>query len=201
MPLKAIGDKTGARRLAERNADLFESMRPDWIVSPCPTCAGHLKRGYVELIGDRAMPWMDHVKDMSELLVQESDLLDREAKALSGTLKPRVVYHDPCHLLWVLRVREEPRRLLQEVSVLLETEQGPRCCGMGGIFSALHPLLASQIGSQRANDLLSANPEEVVTGCPGCMLQLQERILASGHSIPVLHTSEVIARHLDRQKR
>ena len=106
----------------------------------------------------------------------------------------RMVYHDPCHLLNVMGIKREPRELLRDRGELVEIPGGANCCGMGGVFAVVEPALSAALGNRRAEGILSASPDLVVTGCPGCMLQLEERLAAMGKPLPVRHTLEMLCR-------
>ena len=53
---------------------------------------------------------------------------------------------------------------------------------------------SSSLGEERAKAILSAHPDLVVTGCPGCMMQIEERLLSLGSDVPVVHTMEALGR-------
>jgi len=56
----------------------------------------------------------------------------------------RVTYHDSCHALRELRLKDEPRQLLRKVEGLdlLEMDQAETCCGFGGTFSVKFPMIS-----------------------------------------------------------
>jgi glycolate oxidase iron-sulfur subunit len=50
------------------------------------------------------------------------------------------------------------------------------------------------IGRRKIESISSSDARAVATGCPGCMLQLNDLIAAAGIDKSVLHTVEVLAR-------
>ncbi len=48
-----------------------------------------------------------------------------------------VTYHDSCHALREMKIKDQPRRLLAQVRglELREMEAAEECCGFGGTFS------------------------------------------------------------------
>jgi L-lactate dehydrogenase complex protein LldE len=71
-----------------------------------------------------------------------------------GAAFPRwVTYHDSCHLLRELGVKDEPRRLLARVRglELVEMAASDTCCGFGGVFSIKQPEISSAMAATRWN--------------------------------------------------
>jgi glycolate oxidase iron-sulfur subunit len=71
-----------------------------------------------------------------------------------------------------------------------------RCCGAAGLYGTLHPamsraVLADKIASLRAAD---PRPAVVLTGNPGCLLQIGAGLLAEGLAIRVAHPIELLDR-------
>ena len=104
-----------------------------------------------------------------------------------------MTYHESCHLSYLLGVKNEPRSLLQLAGDLIEVPEGQRCCGMGGVFALMKPDLSSQMGLDRAKALAATGADRLVTGCPGCMMQLGERLSSVENEMPVRHTWEILA--------
>jgi len=53
-----------------------------------------------------------------------------------------------------------------------------------------------QINEAKSRAILATGAEAVVTGCPGCMMQLDDGLKQHGSRTRVLHTVEVLARAL-----
>jgi glycolate oxidase iron-sulfur subunit len=106
----------------------------------------------------------------------------------------RVAYDDPCHLCHGQGVASQPRQLLQQVPEidLIEASRSDDCCGSAGIYNLLQPDLAHEVGQRKADNLAAAAPEMIVTGNPGCMMQIDRHMRASGHYIPVRHPIELL---------
>jgi glycolate oxidase iron-sulfur subunit len=107
-----------------------------------------------------------------------------------------VAYHDACHLAHAQGIREAPRALLSAIPglELREIPEGDLCCGSAGTYNLEHPGIARALGDRKAGNILATGAEMVATGNIGCMLQIQGRLQALGHSITLLHTVQVLDR-------
>jgi glycolate oxidase iron-sulfur subunit len=201
LPAYVAGDTKTARKLAKKNIDVFESLELDAILSVCASCGSHLK----------ALPSLfpDHPESRdaaSSIAAKHADGMaflvdhlgfDRYLKALQAKELPaekgpvRVAYHDPCHLRIGQGITETPRKLLDALPgvELLETPHPGQCCGHGGDFNLSHFSLSMEILKRRVADLEKVQPDKIVTGCTGCLLQLAEGMSRSGlgGSVEVCH--------------
>ena len=144
-------------------------------------CGAHLKDFYGEL-GPRT-------RDLFEFLA-EAGLPEPER-----SVKVRVTYQDPCHLAHAQRITRQPRELLTAVPgiELVEMPHADICCGSAGIYNALEPAMSARILDEKLDNLLSVDPEQVVTANPGCQMQLLAGLRSRGRAIPVKHLAELIA--------
>lgn len=180
------GQPDRARGLARENVAAFADV--DVVVNNSAGC-GCAMREYGTLLGDAAAQrFAAKCRDVSEFLAEVG---------LSATPAPfaaRVAYDDPCHLCHGQNVRSAPRELLAKVPGLeLVPHAAPEdCCGSAGIYNLLQPALAGEIGRRKAESLRAADVDVVVTGNPGCMLQIDSHLRAIGHPRPVRHVVELL---------
>jgi glycolate oxidase iron-sulfur subunit len=106
--------------------------------------------------------------------------LKKQALAHAFQRKPllRVAYHDPCHLRIGQGITEAPRRLLEAFPNVefIEAPHPGQCCGHGGDFNLSHFDLSVKILDRRMEDFLKVEPDAIVTGCTGCLLQFEEGV-------------------------
>ncbi|MBR5998599.1 MAG: (Fe-S)-binding protein, partial [Deltaproteobacteria bacterium] len=109
----------------------------------------------------------------------------------------RVTWHDPCHLRNI-GVTAEPRALLRALPGIefVEMPDADKCCGLGGTFSVYHYDLSLKIGAKKVNSIAATKAAAVATGCPGCMLQLQDSLNHAGLNCRVCHSLELLDRAL-----
>ena len=190
------GDKAEAVRLAKLNVAALE--RADVILVNAAGCGAHL-RSYAHLLegrpnwAERAAALASRVRDVSEYM--QTIVGD----ATLGDLGMRVTYQDPCHLAHAQGIRAEPRALLSKVRglELVEMAGADVCCGSAGYYNLAQPEYAERLLEPKIDAILATRPDAVVTGNPGCMLQLAAGLRSRGRGdIPVLHIIEVLDRAL-----
>jgi len=187
------GEEAGALEMARRTIDVFERAAVDAVVINAAGCGSSLKE-YGHLLRDdpqyaeRARTFSAKCRDVSELLVELGPRAKRQPLAL------RVAYHDSCHLQHAQGIRTQPRTLLSQVPGLkiMELPEAAVCCGSAGIYNLVQPEAAGELGDRKARFISDAKPDIVVTGNPGCLLQLRSALARSGKPIPVIHTVQLL---------
>jgi len=175
------GDLASARKLRDDNEAAFDASRFDLLVVNSAGCASHLKDFYDEL-GPKT-------RDLFEFLAEVG--LPKPAREV----RVRVTYQDPCHLAHAQRITQQPRELLRAVPGVefVEMPHADICCGSAGIYNALEPAMSGRILAEKMDNLLSVEPELVVTANPGCQMQLAAGVRSRGRKIPVKHLAELMA--------
>jgi glycolate oxidase iron-sulfur subunit len=184
-----------ARQLAKQNIAAFAATGAQWIVVNSAGCGAVMKE-YGQLLANdpafatRARAFSSQVRDVSEILAMAP---------LRGPLHPlplRAAYDDPCHLLHGQKIREQPRQLLRQIPELrlLEVPESDWCCGSAGMYNLVHPDTARQLLDRKMTHIASVQPQLIVTGNPGCILQLRQGVIRHQLAVEVLHPVEVLAR-------
>ena len=173
----------GAVRLAQRVIASFPGDAP--ILVDSAGCGAVLK-DYGHLVGTpEAARFASRVLDVHEWLADHADALPPPA---AGWVPPRVAVQDPCHLRHVQRITAPVRTVLQPYAELVELPDEGRCCGAGGAYSALQPVLAGEIRSQKVAVIDSVSADLVASANPGCSMWL------AGAGVRVRHPVEIVAR-------
>jgi glycolate oxidase iron-sulfur subunit len=187
------GEERPALDLARRMIDTFEHAEVDVIVSNAGGCGSNLKE-YGHLLRDdpayaeRARRFAAKCRDVAEVL---ADLAPRAAR---HPVSLRVAYHDSCHLQHAQGVRTQPRALLGGIPglTLAEVPESAICCGSAGIYNLVQPRTADELGDRKAAHIAPLSVDVVVTGNPGCILQLRAALARRGLQTPVLHTVQLL---------
>jgi glycolate dehydrogenase iron-sulfur subunit len=187
------GEEDGALALARRLINVFEHTEVETIVTNAAGCGSNVKE-YGHLLRDdpnyaeRAKAFSAKCKDVSEVLAELPKRAQRNA------LRMKVAFHDSCHLQHAQGVRAQPRNLLAAIPELelLEIPEAAICCGSAGIYNLVQPNAANALGDRKAELIASLDADVVVTGNPGCILQLQASLEREGKRIPVLHTIQLL---------
>jgi len=182
------GDVGGARSLAAANVAALEG-RADFIVVNSAGC-GALLKDYGRLMGsDAAAKLAAKVRDVSELLAEKGP-------RPGAPIGLDVAYDAPCHLQHAQRVLEAPLAMLEAVPGLrLRILPGSdRCCGSAGIYSVLRPAMARAVLDSKIASVAEARPRPdlIVTGNPGCLMQIGAGLRAARLPIGVAHPVELL---------
>lgn len=189
------GELELARQLARHNITVFEATGATWVAVNAAGCGAMMKE-YGHLLADhadfarRAERFSSRVRDISEILT---------VAPLRGRLKPvplRVAYDDPCHLLHGQKIDAQPRELLRQIPELqlLEVPESDWCCGSAGIYNLVHADTAQQLLDRKMAHITAVQPQLIVTGNPGCILQLRQGVAQHGLAAEVLHPVELLQR-------
>ena len=187
------GEEEQAVQLARQTIDVFEKAQVDAVIINAAGCGSNVKE-YGHLLRDdpeyaeRAKAFAGKCRDVSEFLAELGPRATRHA------LRLRVAYHDACHLQHAQGVRTQPRALLERIPQLqlLEIPEAAICCGSAGIYNLVQPEAAMQLGDRKAGHVAALDADTVVSGNPGCLLQLQSALARAGQKLPVRHIVELL---------
>lgn len=111
-----------------------------------------------------------------------------------GKAAPCVTYHDACHLAHGQGVRAEPRDLLGAVPGmnLVPLGESEMCCGSAGIYNITQPEMAMQLLQRKMGHIAATGANVVVTGNPGCMMQIMLGAQKFEVPVEVRHPIEIL---------
>ena len=185
--------KTG-RRLARQNIEVFEKAQVEAIVVNAAGCGAALSECGELLHGDeRAKAFAAKVIDISAFLLREGF---EPPSTPPGGVSLRVAYDAPCHLFHAQKVRDEPSELLSKIPgvSLVPYRDSERCCGSAGIYNVTHYEKSMEVLSVKMEEIRKARPDVIVTGNPGCHIQLSEGVRRAGLASEVVHPAVLLER-------
>ena len=176
-----------ARTLAKRYCDIFDGY--DAVVSPSGSCTAMVRNFYPELLGE-VRHASANTFEFSEFLVKKLGVTDVGARFDS-----KVTYHDSCHTLRELRLKEEPRQLLRAVRglELVEMTEAETCCGFGGTFSVKFPLVSTTMDETKCQSILATGASCVVSVDSSCLMQIGGWLRRRNSPVKTMHLAEVLA--------
>lgn len=197
QPAFNSGYRTEARGFAERFIEIFESSDADAIVSPSGSCTAMVKH-FHELFPDdedwreRSEKIADKTYELGTFLVDVLDVNDTEA-AFEG----RIGFHDACHGLRDLGIKQQPRNLLASVdkAELVELPDSEVCCGFGGTFSVKYPEVSVQMADRKIKSIEDADIRAIVSCDSSCLMQLGGRLSRNGSKVKPMHLAEILDSH------
>ncbi len=200
-----------ARRLAERNLDLFggEGGGDGPVVIPSGSCGWMCKSVYPSLfegdpwMRDRAIRFSDRVTELSAFLASRPEGTKGEEGGdapQSGKGFGKIALHDSCHALRGLGLRDEPRKLLAETGAeVVDLPGADRCCGFGGSFAVKLDEVSTAILKEKLQAARECGADTIVTADGGCLMQLRGgagkwvEMGLDGPPPRCLHLAEVLA--------
>jgi glycolate oxidase iron-sulfur subunit len=211
------GGLEAAREMAKHNIELFDRADLDYIVLNSAGCGAYMKE-YGHVFSDdvewgpRAKRVSSKTKDLTEFLVEtgfwptrpmeESEKREhvRAAGSIATGLKgKRVSYHDACHLVHTQKISAEPRELLKSVPGIeyVELPEASWCCGSAGIYNIVRYDDSMKMLDRKVENIQDIHPDVIVTGNPGCMLQIQYGLREKGLNVELMHTATFLWRACD----
>jgi L-lactate dehydrogenase complex protein LldE len=167
----------------------------DPILIPSGSCASMVRLHWRELFhgsddAAAATRVARRVRELSAFLAEQTDAI----VALEPRLTARVGYHDSCHMLRELRIKQAPRDVLGAIAglELVELPGAERCCGFGGTFSGRYPEVSVAMADAKLQDVAEAGIDLLVSADPGCLLQLGGRLSRLGSPVRTLHLASVL---------
>lgn len=186
------GREDEAKRFARRTIETFERAGVDAVVVNAAGCGSSMK-DYAEVLagepGWAARAEALRTRDLAEFLIELGPVAERRPLPLT------VAYHDACHLAHAQGVRAQPRELLRAIPELelREIEESAICCGSAGTYNLLQPEAARELGDRKAERVLAAGADVLVSANPGCTMQIAAAVRRAGKGeIRVAHTAEVL---------
>ena len=194
QPAFNSGYQREARVAAKRFIEIFETAEA--IVCPSGSCVTMVRHHYPQLFSDDAT-WLQRAQNVAaktfELTEYLVDILGVDD--LGAHFDGVITYHDSCHLLRNLRIKEQPRRLLRKITgtEFIEMNDSDRCCGFGGSFSFKYGDISAAMAEDKVNNIIDSGAGAVV-GCDmGCLMNIQGMLSRKGSSIKVMHIAQLLA--------
>lgn len=194
QPAFNSGYRDEARQVARHFLKVFRDA--EYIVVPSGSCTSMISHHYEDLFAnDPAVLAEAHglsakVFEFSQFLVEVLGVEDVGAR-----MDAVVTYHDSCHALRELKIKQGPRRLLSNVKglELREMDIAEECCGFGGTFSVKFPEVSGGMVRTKIDSILRTGADVVVSIDSSCLMQLQGAIRRAGLPVRTMHLAEVLA--------
>ncbi|MER3445675.1 MAG: Fe-S oxidoreductase [Candidatus Dadabacteria bacterium] len=183
-----------AKEVAKRFLSVFN--RSGFIVSPSGSCTSMVRVFYKELFKNepKMIEVLDNISsrtyEFSEFLVNVLRVED-----VGAIYNGKVTYHDSCHLLRELRIKDEPRKLIKSVKGVefIEMNLHDACCGFGGTFSVKFPDVSASILDEKIENIVKSGADTIVSTDMGCLMQIGGALSRRGIPIKTMHIAELLA--------
>ncbi len=194
QPAFNSGFRKDARDVARYFLSVFSAA--ELVVVPSGSCATMIAHHFAELFTNEpknleaALALAPKVHEFSNFLLEVAKVDDVGAR-----LEEVVTYHDSCHALRELKIKEGPRRLLRKVRglELREMDVAEECCGFGGTFSVKFDEVSGAMARTKIDSVMRTGASTVVSIDSSCLMQLQGALSRADLPIRTMHLAEVLA--------
>ncbi len=195
QPAFNSGYREEATQVARHLLEVYQDS--ERIVVPSGSCCTMIKVFLPTLFEEGS--WERRVaKEITERTYELSDFLfSIMGVERTGARFPyAVTYHDSCHLLRELGIREQPRRLIRGVEQIdfREMENSSRCCGFGGSFSVKFDDVSAAIGEDKLNWISHSGARYVIATDVSCLMHLEGLLKRSHIPVETMHLAELLAK-------
>ncbi len=181
---KEVGDKF-----------IKEFQNERYIVVPSSSCVGMVRNYYSEMFHNTVLhnefkQIQKNIFEFSEFLVNKLNVTNVGA-VLVGT----ATYHDACSALRECKIKDEPRKLLQNVKglELIEMSDTDVCCGFGGMFSVKYEPVAVGMADDKLRNAIATGADYIISTDASCLMHLDGYINKQEMKIKTLHIADVLA--------
>jgi L-lactate dehydrogenase complex protein LldE len=189
---------TGYRREAKEVACrcLKAIQDAEYVVVPSGSCASMIVNHFEEMFGndpkllEETMQLKPRIWEFSKFLLEVARVADVGAR-YDGV----VTFHDSCHGLRELGIKEGPRVLLSQVEglTLQEMDASEECCGFGGTFSVKFPAVSGAMVRTKIESIMRTGAGTVVGVDASCLLHIRGALSRAGLPVKTMHLAQILA--------
>lgn len=199
IPAIGFGELMNAYKMVSINAEIFEKIRGDLIITACGSCGATLRDHAPALFGwgnKKIEETGKRVKDVMELLWSDSEF--QKIKNMNSH-PVRAIYHPSCHLKRGMGVHKEVVEVLKYLKNLELSQMEDKCCGFGGSFNIRWYDFSVEIGERRVNSIKNDPPDYILTGSPGCMMHFRDILSKEGIKSHVTHPVVLMWKAIEKE--
>jgi L-lactate dehydrogenase complex protein LldE len=194
QPAFNSGYREEARQVARHFLGVFRGA--EYIVVPSGSCTSMIAHHFADIFQEEP-EYLEQARQLAPKVFEFSRFLLEVAgvEDVGARLDEVVTYHDSCHALRELKVKDGPRRLLSHVRglELREMDAAEECCGFGGTFSVKFAEISGGMARNKIDSIVRTGASTVVSVDSSCLMQLQGALSRAGLPIRTLHLAEVLA--------
>jgi L-lactate dehydrogenase complex protein LldE len=195
QPAFNAGAWEDARAMARHTLDvLARSSAP--IIVPSGSCCSMIVHHYPDLLAEDAK-YCRIAESVAARTYEFTQYLVRELGVahFPAQRRERVTYHASCHLLRGLGIKDEPRRLLEQVNglELVELPGADQCCGFGGVFAVKMSDISGAMLKRKLQNIEKTGAQ-TLAGCDvSCLIHIRGGLSRRGSKIQTRHIAQILA--------
>ena len=182
-----------AKKVASKFIADFDTV--DYVVAPSASCVGFVRNYYAGLFDNSSQH--NQVKNLSTRVFEFTEFLTSVLKIenFGAELNVKATYHDSCAALRECKIKEGPRKLLQQVKglELVEMNETETCCGFGGTFAVKFDAISAAMADQKIKNALATGATHIISTDLSCLMHLQGIITKNEIPLSTMHIADVLA--------
>jgi L-lactate dehydrogenase complex protein LldE len=194
QPAFNSGYREEARTVARHFLKVFAGA--EYIVVPSGSCTSMVSHHFADCFQDFPTE-LAAAHAMAPKVYEFSTFLTNVLKVedVGARFEGVVTYHDSCHALRELKIKDGPRRLLGNVKglELREMDIAQECCGFGGTFAVKFPEVSGGMARTKIESIKRTGAKTVVSIDSSCLMQLRGALSRAGLPIETMHLAEILA--------
>ena len=194
QPAFNTGYRAEAASVARHFLTVFRDS--EYVVVPSGSCCSMITHHYEELFAAEPET-LREVRALTPRVWEFSKFLLEVARVedVGARLDDVVTFHDSCHGLRELGIKDGPRRLLARVRglELREMDIAEECCGFGGTFSVKFPEVSAAMAGTKLDAIARTGARTVVGIDASCLMHLKGAASRAGMPLRAMHLAEVLA--------
>jgi len=166
----------------------------DAVVIASGSCGAMLKVFYKELFQGQpeeaeAQALSGKCWEFTDFLVNKLGIID-----LGASFPHKATYHDGCHGLRELNLKQPARQLLEKVRglELVEMKEAETCCGFGGTFATKFPTISTAMGEVKCASACETGAEYMISADSSCLMHLRGLLDQQKQPLKTIHLAEVL---------
>ena len=190
------GYQDEAKELAKDFLKVFKDA--EVIVAPSGSCAAMVRVDYLKLFADEP-EYLSEAKRISSITWEFTEFLidGLGIENLDGVLNEvqTFAFHDSCHGLRMLGIKEAPRKLVSNIknAEIIPLDSAETCCGFGGLFSVKIPNVSAAITEKKIASIQENKADWILLGDVSCMTNMNTALEKKGQPKRVRHIADILA--------
>ena len=194
QPAYNSGYQEDAREVAIKFIETYKDVNTP-IVCPSGSCTSMITVFYDELLKHN-INYKNAINNIKQRTFEFTDFLVNHLNTVNigSKYEGTVTYHDSCHSLRELGLKNESRQLLNAINglKLIEMDMCDACCGFGGTFSVKNPEVSISMVEEKVNSALQTDAEAIVSSDMGCLMNINGYISRKKLPIKTMHIAQVL---------
>lgn len=196
QPAFNAGQRDAARQVAIQFLKAFKDA--EVIVMPSGSCATMVRQEYSHLF-ENDPQWRTEAQrlaaitwEFTEFLVDGLGISDLHLRLPE---RHSFAFHDSCHGLRMLGLKEGARALLGNVenAIVEDLAENDVCCGFGGLFSVKMADLSGAMLERKIDNIQASSAETIVCGDVSCLTHMNGGLARTDSNKRVRHIADVLA--------